>query len=340
MWVRVVDGFRNRIWRFTAKAAPVPIDLPHSVDTFDVSRDGVLVYAGGDFDHPSEVYLRAKNGGLRQLTHLQANWDGIHLAPAKIFWTKSFDGTPIEAALIRPTAAQAGEKVPLVLIVHGGPAGNFFADYDWEPAWAQLLAAHGYAVLMVNPRGSIGYSEDFEKANRGDLGGGDYKDLIAVVDHVISQGGIDPNRLGIGGWSYCGEMSEWAITQTGRFKAAVAGAGVFDQQAEFETEEGPADDEYQFFGTPWERPGVFARNSPATYIGNAHTPTLIFDGEEDAANPVGQSKGLYRALKHLGVETQMVLYPGEGHSPRNGSYNIDMFERLLNWYDRFLKTAN
>jgi dipeptidyl aminopeptidase/acylaminoacyl peptidase len=340
MWLRVVDGFHNRIWRFTAKAAPVPIDLPHSVDTFDVSREGVLVYAGGDFDHPSEVYVRAKNGGLRQLTHLQQNWDGIHLAPAKIFWTKSFDGTPIESALIRPTAAQQGEQVPLVLMVHGGPASNFSANYTWETAWAQLLAAHGYAVLMVNPRGSNGYSEDFEKANRGDLGGGDYKDLIAVVDHVISQGDIDPNRLGIGGWSYGGEMSEWAITQTRRFKAAVAGAGVFDQQAEFETEEGPADDEWQFLGTPWERPEVFARNSPATYIGNAHTPTLIFDGEEDTANPVGQSKGLYRALKHLGVETQLVLYPGEGHSPRNGSYNIDMFERLLNWYDRFVKTAN
>jgi dipeptidyl aminopeptidase/acylaminoacyl peptidase len=113
---------------------------------------------------------------------------------------------------------------------------------------------------------------------------------------------------------------------------------VFDQQAEFETEDGPADDEW-YFGTPWEHAEVFARNSPATYIGKAHTPTLIFDGEEDTSNPVGQSKGLYRALKHLGVETEMVLYPGEGHSPRNGSYNVDMFERILNWYDRFVKTT-
>ena len=240
---------------------------------------------------------------------------------------------------MRPAAAHAGEKLPLVIIVHGGPSSNFSAGYGWETAWAQLLAAHGYAVLMVNPRGSNGYSEDFVKANRGDLGGGDYKDLMAVLDHVLEQGETDPNRLGIGGWSYGGEMSEWAITQTDRFKAAVAGAGVFDQEAEFETEEGPADDEWQF-GTPWEHPEVFARNSPATYIGNAHTPTLIFDGEEDTSNPVGQSKGLYRALKHLGVETEMVLYPGEGHSPRNGSYNIDMFERILNWYDRFLKTTN
>jgi dipeptidyl aminopeptidase/acylaminoacyl peptidase len=339
IWARVVDGFHNRIWRFSARSAPVRIDLALSVDSFDVSRDGVLAYAGGDFDHLPEIYLRAKDGRIRQLTHLQEDWGGFHLASTAIFWTKSFDGTPIESALMKPSTPRPGEKLPLVMHVHGGPSGNFSAGYGWETAWAQLLVAHGYAVLLVNPRGSNGYSEDFVKANRGDWGGGDYKDLIAVLDHVLEQGETDPNRLGIGGWSYGGEMSEWAITQTGRFKAAVAGAGVFDQQAEFETEDGPMD-ELWYFGTPWEHPDVFARNSPATYIGNAHTPTLIFDGEEDASNPVGQSKGLYRALKHLGVETEMVLYPGEGHSPRNGSYNIDMFERILDWYDRFLKTAN
>ncbi len=339
IWVRGVDGFRNRLWRLSPKRAPAPIDLPLSVATFDVSRDGVLVYAGGDFNHLPEIYLKAKNGGIRQLTHLQEGWEGIRLASTSIFWTKSFDGTPIESALMKPPATRSGEKLPLVLMVHGGPSSNFSAGYDWEAAWSQLLVAHGYAVLMVNPRGSNGYSEEFVKANRGDWGGGDYKDLIAVMDHVLAQGETDPNRLGIGGWSYGGEMSEWAITQTRRFKAAVAGAGVYDQQAEFETEGGSAGDEW-YFGTPWEHADVYARNSPATYIGNAHTPTLIFDGEEDTSNPVGQSKGLYRALKHLGVETEMVLYPGEGHSPRNGSYNVDMFERILNWYDRFLKSPN
>jgi dipeptidyl aminopeptidase/acylaminoacyl peptidase len=160
---------------------------------------------------------------------------------------------------------------------------------------------------------------------------------MAVLDAVIARGETDPDRLGIGGWSYGGEMSEWAITQTNRFKAAVAGAGVFDQQAEFETESNPDFDEW-YFGTPWERPDVFARNSPASFIRKAHTPTLIFDGTDDENNPVGQSKGLYRALKHFGVETQMVLYPGEGHSPKKGAYNVDMFTRILDWYDRHLKS--
>jgi dipeptidyl aminopeptidase/acylaminoacyl peptidase len=339
IWIRVVDGFINRLWRLSIGATATPVDLPLSVESFDVSRDGLLAFAGGDFAHLPEIYLRSKDGSIRQLGQVQQGWDGIQLAPTTIFRVKSFDGSEIEAALMKPSTPSRGERLPLVLLVHGGPSSNFTAGYDWEAAWAQLLAAHGYAVLMVNPRGSNGYSEEFLKANRGDLGGGDYKDLLAVLDAVLAKGEIDPLRLGIGGWSYGGEMSAWAITQTDRFKAAVAGAAVFDQQAEFETESDPAGDEW-YFGTPWEHPDVFARNSPATYIGRAHTPTLIFDGEDDVNNPVGQSKGLYRALKHLGVETQMVLYPKEGHSPRSGAYNIDMFERILNWYDRYLKTVH
>jgi dipeptidyl aminopeptidase/acylaminoacyl peptidase len=339
IWVRVIDGFTNRIWRLVPNAKPASIKLPLSVDSFDVSRDGRLAFVGGDFEHLAELYIRSKDGSVRQLAHVQQGWDGVHLASTTIFWTQSFDGTQIESALMKPSVPHPGEKLPLVLLVHGGPSSNFSAGYDWETGWAQLLAAHGYEILMINPRGSNGYSEDFVKANRGDWGGGDYKDLMSVLDAVLAKGETDPNRLGIGGWSYGGEMSAWAITQTGRFKAAVAGAGVFDQQAEFETEDGPAGDEW-YFGTPWEHPDVFARNSPATYIRNAHTATLIFDGEDDTSNPVGQSRGLYRALKHFGVETEMVLYPGEGHSPRSGAYNIDMFERILKWYDRFLKTAN
>jgi dipeptidyl aminopeptidase/acylaminoacyl peptidase len=338
IWMRVVDGFYNRIVRVTEHAAPVPFDPHLSVAAFDVSPDGALAFVGEDFTHLPQIYVRTPDGRTRQVSQLQDGWQDTALAPTTIFRTKSFDGTLIEAALMRPVAAPSAAKLPLVLLVHGGPASSFAAGYGWQTAWAQLLAAHGYQVLMVNARGSNGYSEEFVKANRGDWGGGDYKDLMSVLDAVIARGATDPARLGIGGWSYGGEMAAWAITQTDRFKAAVDGAGVFDQQAEFETEEDPAGDEW-YFGTPWEHPEVFARNSPATYIRNARTPTLILGGQDDTSNPVGQSQGLYRALKHFGVEAQMVLYPGEGHSPRRGSYNIDMFERILAWYDRYLKPA-
>jgi dipeptidyl aminopeptidase/acylaminoacyl peptidase len=337
LWVRSIDGFYNRLWRFSSHSSPASVALNLSVGTFDIAHDGVLAFVGEDFAYLPEIYLRDKQGNIRQVGRVQTAWEGGALAATTLFKTTSFDGRQIEAALVMPTGAKGGHKFPLVLLVHGGPSNNFSAAYSWEFAWAQLLAAHGYEVLMVNPRGSNGYSEDFLKANRADWGGGDFKDLMAVLDAVIARGNTDPDRLGIGGWSYGGEMSEWAITQTDRFKAAVVGAGVFDQQAEFETESDPADDEW-YFGTPWEHPDVFARNSPATYIGRAHTPTLIFGGEDDTSNPVGQSMGLYRALKHVGVETEMVLFPGEGHSPRKGAYNIDMLTRLLAWYDRHLES--
>jgi dipeptidyl aminopeptidase/acylaminoacyl peptidase len=337
IWLRLVHGFRNELWRVAQGGPPARIDLPLSVAAFDVSNRGDIAYVGEDFQHLPEIWLRSKGGIIRQLSHLQQGWDGIKLARTTIFKTRSFDGTEIEAALMEPATAQHG-KWPLILRVHGGPSASFSESYGWETAWSELLALNGYQVLMVNPRGSNGYSEDFLKANRADWGGGDYKDLMAVLDAVIAKGSTDSARLGIGGWSYGGEMSEWAITQTDRFKAAIVGAGVFNQEAEFETENHSEGDEW-YFGTPWEHPDVFARNSPSTYIRNARTPTLIVDGEEDQNNPVGQSKGLYRALKHFGAATQMVLYPAEGHSPNKNSYNIDMFSRFLDWYDRYVKNG-
>lgn len=333
--VRVVDGFRNRLYRIVPNHAPVAIDLPLSVRAFDVAHDGTIAFVGVGFDRLPELFVRTPGGDVRQVGHLQEGWKGIRLANADVFRVKSFDGTEIEAALMKPATPPSNGKFPLVLLAHGGPASNFSADYFWFNSWAQLLAARGYEVLMVNPRGSAGYGEKFLMANRGDWGGGDFKDLLAALDAVIARGETDPNRLGIGGWSYGGEMTQWAIGHTNRFKASVTGGGVFDQAAEFETENSPAGDEW-YFGTPWDQPDVFARNSPATFIRNARTPTLIVHGENDHNNPVGQSRGLYRALKHYGVECELIVYPGEGHLPAQQNHQIDILQRMLDWYDRHL----
>jgi len=333
--VRVIDGFHNRIYRIVPDTAPVAIDLPLSVRGFDVARDGKIAFVGVGFDRLPELFVKTTDGAVRQVGHLQEGWEGVCLADAELFRVKSFDGTDIEAALMKPEAPLSGGKSPLVLLVHGGPASNFSADYFWFNSWSQLLAARGYEVLMVNPRGSAGYGEKFLKANRGDWGGGDFKDLIAALDAVIARGETDPNRLGIGGWSYGGEMTQWAIGHTNRFRAAVSGGGVFDQVAEFETENNPAGDEW-YFGTPWDHPDVFAQNSPATFIRNARTPTLIVHGENDRNNPVGQSRALYRALKHYGVECELIVYPGEGHLPAQEKHQIDILQRMLDWYDRHL----
>jgi dipeptidyl aminopeptidase/acylaminoacyl peptidase len=332
--VRAVNGFENALYRVT-EGSVSKVALPYSVRAFDVAKDGTIAFVGVGFDRLPELYVKPKNGPVRALGRVQDDaWRGVALANAEIFQTKSFDGTMIESALLKP-AAPAG-KAPLVLLVHGGPSSNYSADYFWFNAWAQLLVARGYEVLLPNPRGSTGYGEAFVMANRADWGGGDYRDIMAVLDGVLARGEADPQRLGIGGWSYGGEMTAWAIGHTTRFKAAVVGAGVFDQVAEFETEQEPAGDEWHF-GTPWEHPDVFARNSPSTFIRNARTPTLIVHGDADRSNPLGQSQALYRALTHLGVESELVVYPGEPHGPRQAKHQIDIMERMLRWYDAHLR---
>jgi dipeptidyl aminopeptidase/acylaminoacyl peptidase len=333
----VVDGFYYRLYRLVGRGTPMRIEVLYSARDFDVAPDGTIAYAGHALDRQAEVYLRSPDGTTRQVSHLQTGWEGIHLAPPEFFRFKSFDGVSIEAALLAPPSATG--RLPLVLLVHGGPGSSFDASCTyWFGALPQLLVAHGYQVLLVNPRGSEAYGEAFLQANRADWGGGDYQDLMAGVDAVIARGHTDPTRLGIGGWSYGGYMSEWAPTRTHRFRVAVAGAGTFDLVAEFETEDYPAIDEW-YFGTPWEHPERFAHSSPIGRIKYSRTPTLILHGADDPANPVGQSVGLYRALKHYRVPCELVIYPREGHLPREQQHQIDMLGRMLAWFDRYLKPA-
>ncbi len=333
--ISVADGFRSRIYRLPVDGAPARVDLPYSNGDFDIARDGTLAFVGQAFNRLPELFLQHAGDQPKQVSHVQQGWDGITLADAELFRFKSFDGKEIEAALMKPKAA-GGAKLPLILYVHGGPAGNFSATYS---SWPQLLVAHGYEVVMVNPRGSTGYGEEFLKANHADWGGGDFKDVMAGMDAVLARGETDPNRVGIGGWSYGGYMAEWAITQTNRFKAAVSGAGMFDLAAEFGTEAGPEGDEW-YFGTPWEHPERFAHSSPYMYIRNAKTPTLILQGENDTTDPMGQSTALYRALKRYGVEAELVLYPREPHGPREEKHQIDILTRMLGWFDRYLSPTN
>jgi dipeptidyl aminopeptidase/acylaminoacyl peptidase len=159
---------------------------------------------------------------------------------------------------------------------------------------------------------------------------------MAGVDALIARGVADPNRLGIGGWSYGGYMSEWAITQTDRFKAAVSGAGLANLISEFATENEPAYDEW-YFGQPYDKPEGFLRSSPFMYMKNAKTPTLILQGENDTNDPLGQSQELYRALKHYGVRAELVQYPREPHGPQEEKHNLDILNRILHWYDENLK---
>jgi dipeptidyl aminopeptidase/acylaminoacyl peptidase len=328
------NGFANQLVTYTADGsrhdlAPAPV----SPGTFALAETGEIAFVSQSATRPQEVWIWDQKNPAQQVTHLNDSWEDYALAAPEFYSYKSFDGLEIGAALLKPQGAAANSKLPLIALIHGGPTGRW---QDSIETWGQLLAARGYAILYPNIRGSVGYGQKFVEANRGDWGGADFKDVMAGIDDLIKRGIADPNRLAIGGWSYGGYMSEWAITQTNVFKAAVSGAGLSDLISEFGTEEGPAYDEW-FFGVPWENPTGFLNSSPFVHFKDARTPTLILQGDADTTDPLGQSQELYRGLKRYGVETELVVYPREPHGFREEKHLLDRLNRILAWYEKYLK---
>jgi dipeptidyl aminopeptidase/acylaminoacyl peptidase len=255
----------------------------------------------------------------------------------KITW-KAADGLDIEGLLTYPVDYQAGKKVPLVLIIHGGPTGvfqdSFLGRYGVYPY--ATFAAKGYALLRVNPRGSGGYGRQYRFANMGDWGGKDYQDLMAGVDTVISMGVADPDRMAVMGWSYGGFMTSWVITHTHRFKAASVGAGVTDLLSFTGTSDIPGFIPDYFAGEPWSSFDPYYNHSPMSFVKGVTTPTLILHGEADVRVPISQGYELYSALKRQGVTTQMVVYPRTQHGPREPKFLLDLMQRNLDWVDKYV----
>ena len=333
------EGFHTRFAGFGADGSirQPPSAWPVNPSAFAVSDDGQVFFVSQTATQPQELFVWDQKTSPWQVTHVNDAWKQYLLAAPEFYKYKSFDGLEIEAALLKPRGHDGKTKLPLVALIHGGPTG---AWEDTVDSWGQLLAARGYAVFYPNIRGSIGYGQKFIEMNRGDWGGGDFKDVMAGVDDLIARGIADPDKLGIGGWSYGGYMSEWAITQTTRFKAAVSGAGLSNLISEYGTEEDPAYDDW-FYGVPYEPDKVagFLNSSPFVHLKNAKTPTLILQGEADTVDPVGQSLELYRGLKRYGVETDLVLYPREPHGFHEEKHLVDRLNRILAWYDKYLKAA-
>jgi len=329
----VARGFTSELVTVTrAGRSTVAGDLQVNPSAYARSRSGAIAYVGESATRAPELWLKPPAGPARAVTTLNAAWNAIPVVAPEFVTYKSFDGVEIEAALLRPSAV-GRQPSAMVVLVHGGPTGRWSDSF--EP-WGQLLAARGYAVLYPNIRGSIGYGQRFVEMNRADWGGGDFKDVMAGVDAMIARGVADPNRLGIGGWSYGGYMAAWAITQTNRFKASVVGAPVIDLASEFGTENGPAYDHW-FYGTPYEQLDGFIKSSPITFVKNAKTPSLILQGENDTTDPIGQSQQFYRGLKWYGVESEFVVYPREPHGLREERHLVDRLTRILAWYEKYLK---
>jgi len=295
----------------------------------------ILVFVGETAAKCPELWIFSEKGLVEKASHFNEKWDNVDLIQPEVFSYKSFDDVEIEAALLKPTTYREGTRVPLVALIHGGPTGAWSDRFN---AWAQLLADQGFAVFCPNIRGSVGYGYTFMVMNRRDWGGADFKDVMAGVDYLIKQGIADPERLGIGGWSYGGYMAAWAVTQTDRFRASVSGAPMTDLALEYGAESNSINAyDTWFLGTPYENLDLFIERSPMTYIKNVTTPTLILCGENDSTDPIAQCYQFHRGLKRYGVETDFVVYPREGHGIREENHRIDVLERMVKWFEKYMK---
>ena len=302
------------------------------------SADGTVSAAVREsFSAPPEVVAGAL-GKWAPVTQRNAGVQSPAGAARSLRWKS--DRFDVQGWLLAPpaeaAAARAGEKAPMVVLVHGGPASAVRSTWSQQ---ALLLASQGYFVFMPNPRGSFGQGEAFTRANVKDFGHGDLRDILRGVDAVVAAAPVDPQRVGVMGHSYGGYMTMWAVTQTQRFKAAVASAGLSNWQSYYGENR---IDQWMlpYFGkSVYEDPAVYARSSPITFITNVHTPTLVLHGERDAEVPLPQGQEFWHALKTLGVETQLVVYEDEGHWIRQPAHVRDRIERIVGWFDAHLKPA-
>jgi dipeptidyl aminopeptidase/acylaminoacyl peptidase len=334
--VAYADGFKTRFANYTGQGERKDIaDLQVNPGQVSVAANGSVAFIGETTLAPRELWVRDAAGTTEQASHVNEMWKDFAIAAPEFYKYKSTNSLEIEAALLKPAGYDGAKKLPTIVLIHGGPTGNW---EDRIEAWGQLLVAKGYLVMYPNIRGSIGYGQKFIELNRGDWGGGDFQDVEKGVDDLIAKGFADPERLGIGGWSYGGYMSEWAVTQTSRYKAAVSGAGMADLISEYGTEQHPSYDEW-FYGVPFEKPEGFLNSSPFLFVKNAKTPTLILQGQADTVDPLGQSQELYRGLKRYGVEADFVEYPREPHGFQEAKHRTDVNRRVVDWFDKYLKEA-
>jgi len=306
---------------------------------FAISKDGKFAAAErSSFEIPPEIWA-GPMGEWRQLTSnnsaLLPTWGKAE----NLEWTN--DGFNIQGWLLPPRQVEPGKKYPMVVLIHGGPSSavtpDWPASFGMSRAIIAALSSRGYYVLMANPRGSYGQGEDFTRANVKDFGAGDLRDMLAGVNAAIKKYPIDPARLGVTGWSYGGFMTMWTVTQTNRFHAAVAGAGIANWQSYYGQN---LIDQWMipFFGASvYDDPAVYEKSSPIHFIKNVKTPTLVIVGERDAECPSSQSYEFWHALKTLGVPTQLIVYSGEGHLFLEPKNQADRMDQTIAWFDKYLK---
>jgi dipeptidyl aminopeptidase/acylaminoacyl peptidase len=327
----------------THRLASVPVEggtvnrnvvAANVVTEFDAGPGGSIAFLSERTDRPSELFVWNSESGSKQLTNLNAKLlESIYLGKVERIQFNNREGIPIEGFLTYPPDFISAKKYPLILRIHGGPNDQYNESFDFD--W-QLFAANGYVVAGLNPRGSTGYGEEFARVIWSGWGIKDFEDLMDGVDYIVSKGFIDPNRMGVGGWSYGGMQTDTVITKTDRFKAATSGAGIANHFAGYGT------DEYQLawekeLGLPWKNFEHWRKLSPFYQVEKVKTPTLFLCGQEDWNVPLIHSEQMYQALRRLNVDTMLVIYPGEDHGINKPYYVKDRYERYLAWYAKYLQ---
>ena len=312
------------------------IDGPRTVNAVTISDDGTIVALISEPHEPGNLYLREDSGDLRKLTRNNDELlTGVDLAEVENVHFPSADGTEIEGFIFKPLNFQEGVRYPTILRIHGGPVSQYTYGWNYE---AQLFAANGYLVVTANPRGSSGYGKAFQMGIWQSWGEKDTQDVIAGVDHAVKLGWADPERLGVGGWSYGGILTNYVITQTQRFKAAIAGASGAHWISSY------GHDQYQRwyrleFGNPWEPAAreIFEKLSSYNDVDKITTPTMWVGGKEDWNVPIIHAEMMYQAVKSMGCEALLVVYPNMHHGINLPYYRKDLHQRYLAWYDKHLK---
>lgn len=297
------------------------------------TRDGTATAViRSSFSHPFEVWA-GPVGSWTQVTHANEALRPLWGEGKSLHWFN--DGMRVQGWLLYPQHYDSSRQYPLIVVVHGGPASACQPTWPGAPFEAPL-AAHGYFVLCPNPRGSYGQGEAFTRGNVKDFGYGDFRDIMAGVDEVLKEAPVDPQRVGLTGWSYGGYMTMWGVTQTQRFRAAVAAAGLSDWLSYY----GENDiDQWMipYFGASvYDDPKVYERSAPITFVKQAKTPTLVVVGERDGECPAPQSFEFWHALKTFHVPTELVVYPGEGHSFSQVEHQRDVVRRMLAWFAKYM----
>jgi dipeptidyl aminopeptidase/acylaminoacyl peptidase len=334
----VVDDQRQYLARIRADgsgvervASTVPV-----VGGFSEGTDGGVAALGTSPSEPGEIFAIEANGTTRQLTHHNAWLSEIALASIELVVSKSDDLNEVHGILRKPAGAVVGRKLPMIVRVHGGPAGQDAFQFDFEK---ELLAARGWAVLAPNYRGSSGRGAAYTVAIAGDWCNKEVRDIHGMVDALVKSGVADEQHLGVGGWSYGGILTDCLVASDTRFKAATSGAGVSNVFSMYGHDQYVVQYDLEL-GQPWKNVEKWMKVSTAFFHADKiKTPTLFLGGALDANVPVLGGEQMYQALKSLGIETELIVYPGEYHGIRRPSFQRDRFERYVAWYSKYLTTA-